>query len=57
MYEINAPAVGYLLSTPILYLLTSLDAPVFFNEINNHNKMKSAAVAMALNNSYSPAFL
>ena len=48
VYKINAPAVGYMLSTPILYLLTSIGAPVFFNEIDNHNKMQSATVAMVL---------
>ena len=56
VYKINAPAVGYMLSTPILYLLTSIGAPVFFNEIDNHNKMQSATVAMVLNNSYSSSF-
>ena len=45
-----------MLSTPILYLLTSIGAPVFFNEIDNHNKMQSATVAMVLNNSYSSSF-
>ena len=43
IYEATAPAVGYMLSTPILYLLTSVGAPVFFN-------------AMVLNNSYSSSF-
>ena len=56
VYKINAPAVGYMLSTPILYLLTSIGTSVFFNEINNQDKMQSGTIAMVLNNSYSSSF-
>ena len=56
VYKINAPAVGYMLSTPILYLLTSIGTSVFFNEINNQDKMQNATIAMVLNNSYSSSF-
>ena len=56
VYKINAPAVGYMLSTPILYLLTSIGTSVFFNEINNQDKLQSGTIAMVLNNSYSSSF-
>ena len=52
----NAPAVGYMLSTPILYLLTSVGAPVFFNEMQNEDKMQCGTISMVLNNSYSSSF-
>ena len=45
-----------MLSTPILYLLTSIGTSVFFNEINNQDKMQSGTIAMVLNNSYSSSF-
>ena len=35
-----------MLSTPILYLLTSIGTSVFFNEINNQDKMQSGTIAM-----------
>ena len=56
MYRFNAPAVGYMLSTPILYLLTSVGAPVFFNEMQNEDKMQCGTISMVLNNSYSSSF-
>ena len=56
VYKINSPAVGYMLSTPILYLLTSVGAPVFFNEMNNEDKMQCGTISMVLNNSYSSSF-
>ena len=56
VYRINAPAVGYMLSTPILYLLTSVGAPVFFNEMQNEDKMQCGTISMVLNNSYSSSF-
>ena len=56
VYKINSPAVGYMLSTPILYLLTSVGAPVFFNEMNNEDKMQCGIISMVLNNSYSSSF-
>ena len=45
-----------MLSTPILYLLTSVGAPVFFNEMNNEDKMQCGTISMVLNNSYSSSF-
>ena len=57
VYKINSPAVGYMLSTPILYLLTSVGAPVFFNEMNNEDKMQCGTISMVLNNSYSSSFV
>ena len=56
VYRFNAPAVGYMLSTPILYLLTSVGAPVFFNEMQNEDKMQCGTISMVLNNSYSSSF-
>lgn len=56
VYKINSPAVGYMLSTPILYLLTSVGAPVFFNEMHNEDKMQCGTISMVLNNSYSSSF-
>ena len=56
VYRVNSPAVGYMLSTPILYLLTSVGAPVFFNEMHNEDKMQCGTISMVLNNSYSSSF-
>ena len=56
VYRFNAPAVRYMLSTPILYLLTSVGAPVFFNEMQNEDKMQCRTISMVLNNSYSSSF-
>ena len=56
IYEATAPAVGYMLSTPILYLLTSVGAPVFFNEMQTQDKMQCGTISMVLNNSYSSSF-
>ena len=56
VYKVNSPAVGYMLSTPILYLLTSVGAPVFFNEMHNEDKMQCGTISMVLNNSYSSSF-
>lgn len=51
-YKIVSDTVGYLLSTPILYLLTNIGNSVFFNEIHNQNKIQCGTVCMCLNNSY-----
>lgn len=56
VYRVNSPAVGYMLSTPILYLLTSVGAPVFFNEMHNEDKMQCGTISMVLNNSFSSSF-
>lgn len=48
--------VGYYLSTPILYLLTSIGAQVFCNDIDDARKMNSGNIAMILNNSFSANF-
>lgn len=48
--------VGYYLSTPILYLLTSIGAQVFCNDIDDSKKMNSGNIAMILNNSFSANF-
>ena len=55
-YHITADTVGYMLSTPILYLLTNVGNPVFFNEMQNHRKLQCGTVCMCLNNSYSSSF-
>ena len=51
-YRIVSDTVGYMLSTPILYLLTNIGNSVFFNEIHNQNKIQCGTVCMCLNNSY-----
>jgi hypothetical protein len=51
-YRIISDSVGYMLSTPILYLLTNIGNSVFFNEIHNQNKIQCGTVCMCLNNSY-----
>ena len=56
VYKVNSPAVGYMLSTPILYLLTSVGAPVFFYYFHNEDKMQCGTISMVLNNSYSSSF-
>ena len=56
VYRTEAPAVGYMLSTPILYLLTSVGSPVFYNEMQTQDKMQCGTISMVLNNSYSSSF-
>ena len=55
-FAITSESVGYCLSTPILYLLTNIGSSVYFNEIDNEQKMQSGTIAMVLNNSYSSSF-
>lgn len=56
VYKIDSLAVGYMLSTPILYLITSIGTSVFFNEMQNKDHMQCGSIAMILNNSYSSSF-
>ena len=51
-HRIISESVGYMLSTPILYLLTNIGNSIFFNEIHDQNKMKCGTVCMCMNNSY-----
>ena len=51
-YNIISESVGYMLSTPILYLLTNIGNSIFFNEIHDQNKMQCGTVCMCMNNSY-----
>lgn len=51
-YNIISDSVGYMLSTPILYLLTNIGNSVFFNEIHDQNKIQCGTVCMCMNNSY-----
>ena len=51
-YKIVSDTVGYMLSTPILYLLTNIGNSVFFNEIHDQNKIQCGTVCMCMNNSY-----
>ena len=51
-YQIISDTVGYMLSTPILYLLTNIGNSVFFNEIHDQHKMQCGTVCMCMNNSY-----
>ena len=55
-YRITADSVGYMLSTPILYLLTNIGSNIFFNEIHDQRKLQCGTVCMCLNNSYSQGF-
>ena len=51
-HRIISESVGYMLSTPILYLLTNIGNSIFFNEIHDQNKMQCGTVCMCMNNSY-----
>ena len=51
-YNIISDTVGYMLSTPILYLLTNVGNSIFFNEIHDQNKIQCGTVCMCMNNSY-----
>ena len=51
-HQIISDTVGYMLSTPILYLLTNIGSSVFFNEIHDQHKMQCGTVCMCMNNSY-----
>ena len=55
-YKIESSSVGYLLSTPILYLIGVVGAPVFSNQMDNSNRMNSGSILMILNNSFSSSF-
>ena len=48
--------VGYMLSTPILYLLTNVGSHVFYNDIKNDKNIQCGMVCMCLNNSWSSSF-
>ena len=49
-------SVGYMLSTPILYLLTNIGSHVFYNNIKNDKDIQCGMVCMCLNNSFSSSF-
>ena len=49
-HKIESASVGYLLSTPILYLVGVVGAPVFSNQMDNSNRMNSGSILMILNN-------
>ena len=51
--EIMIPAVGFTLSTPVLYLLSNIGAKTFKNSDINSSYQSSLKTAMRLNNSYS----
>ena len=53
---ITSDTVGYMLSTPILYLLTNIGNHVFFNEMHNSKRLQCGTVCMCLNNSFSSSF-
>ena len=55
-YKIESTSVGYLISTPILYLVGVVGAPVFSNQMDNSNRMNSGSILMILNNSFSSSF-
>ena len=55
-HKIESASVGYLISTPILYLLCVVGAPVFSNQMDNSNRMNSGSILMILNNSFSSTF-
>ena len=55
-YKIASDTVGYMLSTPILYLLTNIGNSVFFNEMKDQKKLQCGTVCMCLNNSYSASY-
>ena len=52
-HKIESSSVGYLISTPILYLVGVVGAPVFSNQMDNSNRMNSGSILMILNNSFS----
>ena len=55
-HKIESSSVGYLISTPILYLIGVVGAPVFSNQMDNSNRMNSGSILMILNNSFSSSF-
>ena len=55
-HKIESSSVGYLISTPILYLVGVVGAPVFSNQMDNSNRMNSGSILMILNNSFSSSF-
>ena len=55
-YRITANSVGYLLSTPILYLLTNIGNHIFYNQMETEGKMQCGTICMCLNNSFSSSF-
>ena len=55
-YRVQSKSVGYLLSTPILYLIGVVGAPLFSNQMDNSQKMNSGCTLMILNNSFSASF-
>ena len=55
-YRIISDSVGYMLSTPILYLLTNVGNSIFYNEMRNQKKLQCGTVCMCLNNSYSASY-
>ena len=55
-YRITANSVGYMLSTPILYLLTNVGNHIFYNEMETEGKIQCGTICMCLNNSFSSSF-
>ena len=55
-HKVESSSVGYLISTPILYLVGVVGAPVFSNQMDNSNRMNSGSILMILNNSFSSSF-
>ena len=55
-HRITANSVGYLLSTPILYLLTNIGNHIFYNQMETEGKMQCGTICMCLNNSFSSSF-
>ena len=55
-YRVQSKSVGYLLSTPILYVIGVVGAPLFSNQMDNSQRMNSGCTLMILNNSFSASF-
>lgn len=55
-YRTISNSVGYMLSTPIFYLLTNIGNNIYFNEIYDQKKLQAATVCMCLNNTYTASF-
>ena len=51
-YEYKIEAIGYFLSTPVLYLLSNLGGVNYFNMSNEHNKIDANSISMRMLNSF-----
>lgn len=51
-YKYNIEAIGYFLSTPVLYLLSNLGGVNYFNMSDEHHKIDANSISMRMLNSF-----